>query len=120
MGQMRPLTRRFSVSLFTCLLSTQTLISFEGTVEISPITFHIDYSPKSVDFKGLSAGKYVELLHVFALDDVELRLEPVRLSAVILALSNISKISAHQFESIDQRMAQAWRYARVKVAPSSL
>ncbi len=54
----------------------------KGIVELSAITFHIDYTPKSVDLKGLSAGKYVELLHVFALDDVELRLDPVRLSGV--------------------------------------
>jgi hypothetical protein len=59
-------------------------------VEISPITFHIDYTPKSVDFKGLSAGKYVELLHVFALDDVELSLEPVRLSAVLICIIFVS------------------------------
>ncbi len=52
------------------------------SVQIAPIVFKVDYKPKAVDVQNLASGKYVELLQFFALDDVKLTLDAVKLSGV--------------------------------------
>jgi hypothetical protein len=55
---------------------------FKERVEMNRITFRMDYKPKNLDLQQLSGGKYVELLHVFTLDDVELSLESIQLTGI--------------------------------------
>lgn len=51
-------------------------------MQISPIIFKIDYNPKSLDVNDLVAGNYIELLSFFALDDLKLTLDCIKLSGV--------------------------------------
>ncbi len=58
-------------------------------MQISPIILKIDYNPKSLDVNDLVAGKYIELLSFFALDDLKLTLDCITLSGVCFTYNSL-------------------------------